>query len=331
VILSDQLCLMYGRDPGDDIVDPAEALAHLDDVNRAILLAAFRAAVDGKRPESCEVVAHMDDDTVSYRRIRIVPMFGPDGVVRTLMGTEQDITAEKVHQQLRDEVAHMSRVEAMNVMAATIAHELAQPLTAASNYVAAVRISARQRADADPAMIALLVKAGEQIGLTSKIMERARDMVANGTAGEHRAVLAEIVEDAIALVKIANRDYAAALSEQLDPEVRLVAADKVQIQQVLLNLLRNACEAATSHDTPRVTVSSRRYGGMVLISVEDNGPGIPGELGDVFSPFASSKDGGLGLGLSICRAIVDSYGGRIWSEPGRATGAAVCFTLPSLD
>jgi C4-dicarboxylate-specific signal transduction histidine kinase len=332
VILSDQLCEMYGRAPGDDMVGPGEALAHLDEPNREILEAAFRVAIEGRRPESCEIVTHMPAGAISYRRIRIVPLFGPDGAVHTLMGTEQDITAEKVHQQLRDEVAHMSRVEAMNVMAATIAHELAQPLAAASNYVAAVRIAARERPDADPAMIALLVKAGEQIGLTSKIMERARDMVANGTAGEHSAVLAEIVDDAIALVKIANRDCAAALSEQLDPEVRLVAADKVQIQQVLLNLLRNACEAASTQEAPRVVVSSRREAnGMVLICVEDNGPGISHTLGDVFSPFSSTKEGGLGLGLSICRAIVDSYGGRIWSEPGRAVGAAVCFTLPSLD
>jgi len=332
LILSDELCVMYGRAPGDDLVGPGEALAHLDEANRAIVLAAFRDAIDGRRPESCEVVTRMAGGAISYRRIRIVPLFGPDGDVHTLMGTEQDITAEKVHQQLRDEVAHMARVEAVNVMASTIAHELSQPLTAASNYVAAVRLATRQRPDADPAILALLVKAGEQIGLTSKIMERARDMVANGTAGENRAPLAEIVADAIALVKVANRDCAAMLSEQLDPTAPMVAADKVQIQQVLLNLLRNACDAAATQDTPRVVVSSRHAeNGMVLICVEDNGPGISGALGDIFSPFASSKEGGLGLGLSICRAIVESYGGRIWSEPGRLSGAAVCFTLPACE
>ncbi|MET0310345.1 MAG: ATP-binding protein [Sphingomonas sp.] len=332
LILSDQLCEMYGRDPGDDIVDPGEALDQLDETNREILMSAYRAAMRDKRPQSCEIVTHLPNGTVSYRRIRIVPVLGHDGEVRTLMGTEQDITSEKVHQQLRDEVAHMSRVEAINVMASTMAHELSQPLTAASNYVAAVRIAASQRADADPATIALLVKAGEQIGLTSKIMERARDMVANGTAGEHSALLAEIVEDAIALVKVVDRDGAAALVERLDPDIHRVAADKVQIQQVLLNLLRNGCEAAAGHDTPEVIVSSRREAdGMVLICVEDNGPGIPPEIGDIFSPFASSKAHGLGLGLSICRAIVDSYGGHIWCEQGRTTGAAVCFTLPSLD
>ncbi|WP_213982622.1 ATP-binding protein [Sphingomonas sp. dw_22] len=332
LILSDQLCEMYGRDPSDDLVGPDEALAHLDEANREILLAAFNAAVDGKRPESCEVVARMPDGGISYRRVRIVPQLTPEGEVRTLLGTEQNVTSEKINQQLRDEVAHMSRVEAMNVMAATIAHELSQPLTAASNYVAAVRLAARQRADADPAMLALLAKASEQIGLTSKIMARARDMVANGTAGEHSALLSEIVEDAIALVKVVNGDNAATLIERLDPDVPRVAADKVQIQQVLLNLLRNACEAAAGRDAPQVVVSSRREANnMVRICVEDNGPGIAADLGDIFSPFASSKRAGLGLGLSICRAIVDSYGGRIWSEAGRPVGAAVCFTLPALD
>jgi two-component system sensor kinase FixL len=323
---------MYGRAPGDDLVDPNEALDQLDDTNREILMSAYRAAMAGKRPQSCEIVTRLPDGAVSYRRIRIVPMLGADGEIRSLMGTEQDITAEKVHQQLRDEVAHMSRVEAMNVMAATIAHELAQPLTAASNYISAVRISLRQRPEMDQSMLSLLVKAGEQIRLTSKIMERARDMVANGTAGEHSALLAEIVDDAIALVKMVNRDKIVALIERLDPDLRRVAADKVQVQQVLLNLLRNACEAAATHSMPRVTVSSRRdASGMVLICVEDNGPGIPPEMGDIFSPFASSKSAGMGLGLSICRAIVDSYGGRIWCDADRKIGAAICFTLPSLD
>lgn len=332
LILSDQLCEMYGRDPGDDLVGPEEALAHLDAPNREILLAAFNAAVEGKCPEGCEVVAHMPDGAVSYRRVRIVPLLTPDGEVRTVVGIEQDIASEKLNQQLRDQIAHMSRVEAMSVMASTIAHELNQPLTAASNYVAAARIAMRQRADADPAMLALLVKAGEQIGLTAKIMARARDMVANGTAGEHSALLAEIVEDAVALVQVVNPDSPVTLVERLDPDAPRVAADKVQIQQVLLNLLRNACEAAAGREAPRVTVSSRREAnGMVRICVEDNGPGIPAELGDIFSPFASSKRAGLGLGLSICRAIVDSYGGRIWSDTSGTAGAAVCFTLPALD
>lgn len=326
--LSEQLCLMYGRGPGDNVVPAREAYAQHGPEARDRIRAAVVEVLRTRSPQRCEFEVRLPGGGIAYRRVMMAPVVGENGEVRSLRGTEQDITSEKIHEQLRDEVAHMSRVEAVNVMAATIAHELAQPLSAASNYAAAAALAAQSRAEDRHELPGLLDQAIRQIGVTGQIIARARDMMANGPSADGVALLAEVVEDAIALVRVANRECTAALSAKLDPRLGTVAADRIQVQQVLLNLLRNACQATADITDPRVVVTSRLdAGGMVLVCVEDNGRGITPGVGDIFSPFVTGTRG-LGVGLSICRAIVQSYGGRIWSERGRFGGAAMCFTLP---
>lgn len=328
---SDEACRMHGRDPEHDIITAEEALAFHDSTGRADIEQTLRTAIRSKQPAQCEVVSTMSDGGVAHLRIRVSPVIDADGKVRTVLGTEQDITTERRHEELRAEVAHITRVEAVNVMAATIAHELSQPLTAASNYLSAATYLAEQSKHSlvDQERLAVLLgQASRQIGLSGKIISRARDMISDRRSGEG-ASLDGIVEEAIALSKVAEPAVArVAISVRLEPDTGHVAADKVQIQQVLLNLIRNAAQAVAGVDNPQVIVSStREAAGMVMVCVADNGKGLPDKV-DIFAPFGAADRNGLGIGLSICRTIVDSYGGRIWSGGSPLGGAAICFTLP---
>ncbi|NIJ21029.1 PAS domain S-box-containing protein [Sphingomonas naasensis] len=332
LVCSDEICRMHGRPPSEDVLRGEEALAYHDPASRKEIERTLRTAIASKRPEQCEVTATMGDGRVAQLRIRMSPIVDGDGRVRTVLGTEQDITTERRHEQLRAEVAHITRVEAVNVMAATIAHELSQPLTAAGNYLTAASHLAGQAKLSllDQERLAVLLgQANRQIGLAGKIISRAREMVSDRGASEV-ASLEDIVGEAIALSKVAVPAAARArITVQLQPDTGHVAADKVQIQQVLLNLIRNAAQALEGAKDPQILVSSRRErAGMVEVSVADNGRGLPAGVDDIFAPFGASGRDGLGIGLSICRTIVDSYGGRIWNDSSALGGAAICFTLP---
>lgn len=325
---SDQLCEMYGRDPHDHVLTLEEVLAYLDGPSVERLTAALRRAEETGEAQRCEIAASGEGEP-SHRRLIFHAVAEPGGRIVKIVGTEQDISVEKAHQHLRDDLAHMERIEAMNTMAGTIAHELAQPLTAASNFLAAASMHAAQRADSDfDALAETLEQARRQVGLTAEIIRRARDMVSSQVEGGGASVAA-IIDDALALVKSANALSRVEFVRRIDDAVDQVDADKVQIQQVVMNLLRNACEAASRAKRPRVEITATlRDDETVMICVRDNGPGITAGLADIFSPFASSKSGGLGLGLSISRTIVQAHGGRIWVDTAVAEGAMICVTLP---
>lgn len=327
---SDELCRMYGRDPRADVLTQEETLAYYPPADRQRLVEAGDRAIATGEPQEVEVQARLGDGRTSYRRVKIVAP-DPAGPPARLIGIEQDVTREKEHERLREEMSHMARVEAMNAMAFTIAHELAQPLTAASNYLATARNYARRDGQGDASEVGeALELTARQIALTRDIVRRARAMVAKRVSGDARASLPDAVAEAVALVAVAGTLGRTEIVRRLAPEAGFVAADQVQVQQVLTNLIRNAAEASADADTPRVTVISRRTGDEVTVCVSDSGPGFPPTLDDPFSPFASSKEGGLGLGLAVCRAIVTSFGGRIWLEDRSAgDGATICFTLPA--
>lgn len=327
---SDELCRMYGRSVGQDVLTVDDLAAYFSPSSLRVLRSTLERAIESGEAQQCEVEARLAAGDLSYRRVRIAPRFDTDRNVAAAVGTEQDVTSEKEHERLRDEVAHMARVEAMNAMAVTIAHELAQPLTAASNYLSSARKFARRRAAGDELLVSeTLEQVERQIGLTRNIVRRAREMIAKRRTGKAAACLPEVVEDAVSLVRIVNEHPGVEIVQQLDPGARFVAADAVQIQQVLTNLLTNAVEAAAQGESPQVVVASRRMSdGTAFIGVSDNGAGISPELGDIFSPFSSGKGSRLGLGLSISRIIVLSFGGRIWVDRSGRPGARICFTLP---
>jgi len=249
------------------------------------------------------------------------------GFIRDL--TERWRTQERL-ETLQSELIHIARVSAMGTMASTLAHELNQPITAIANYVEAVRDQlAAPDPDDLPMMRDALDDTAREAMRAGDIVRRLRDFVARGEIDKTIETLPALINEAAVLGLMGAREKGIEPSFDLDPYASPVLVDKVQIQQVLINLIRNACEAMSDSDERRLLVTSRSDApGFVRITVGDTGPGIAPEVAErLFTAFVSTKKEGMGLGLSICRTIVEAHGGRIWVAPGADGGAEFHFTL----
>lgn len=250
------------------------------------------------------------------------------GFIRDL--TERRRTEERL-ESLQSELIHVSRVSAMGTMASTLAHELNQPIAAIANYVEAVR---DQLADLRPDNVALMREALDDAAKDAlragHIVRRLRDFVARGEIERTVEPLPALINEASVLGLMGAHERGVEASFDLDPYASPVLVDRIQIQQVLINLIRNACQAMTDSPERRLTVISRPDGdNMVRVTVADTGPGIAREVEErLFTAFVSTKEGGMGLGLSICRTIIEANDGRIWMENRTGGGCSFHFTLP---
>jgi len=234
--------------------------------------------------------------------------------------------------ELQSELIHVSRVSAMGTMASTLAHELNQPLTAIANYMEAARELVGQPGDDTEALVREAVEEAAKEALRAgQIVRRLRDFVARGEVAQHVEDLPAMIEDASRLALTGARERGVRAFFRLDENAREAFVDRVQIQQVLVNLIRNGVEAIADRDIRDITVSTaREANGMIRVSVADTGIGLdPAQAPQLFQAFASTKEGGMGLGLSICRTIVEAHGGRIWAELNPGGGTAFHFTLQS--
>ena len=255
------------------------------------------------------------------------PLF--TGFIRDL--TERQKTEARL-ESLQSELIHVSRVSAMGTMASTLAHELNQPLTAVANYVEAIRdMLAKPDPDDLPMIREALDDTAKEALRAGHIVRRLRDFVARGEVEKTIEKLPALINEAAVLGLIGAREKGVEPVFDLDPYASPVLVDKVQIQQVLINLIRNACEAMTDSPERRLTVSSMPdQTGFVRVIVADTGPGVPPAVAEqLFTAFVSTKTEGMGLGLSICRTIVEAHGGRIWMQPGEEGGTEFHFTLVS--
>ena len=330
LICSEQMFALYQRNPALGPPSFEEALAYLDEPSKVTLRRAVEQAFRTGEPQEYELSIRLPDGGVDYHRSFAMPRKDAAGTVIGLHGTTQDITAHKMIETLQARLAHMSRIDAMNTMAATLAHELNQPLTAATNYLAGSKRSlARAGIGQADALSEGIHGAERQIRLAGNIIRRIRDMVSDRSADYERAPLPEIVGDALSLIAMANNYPGISLTQHISQEARIITADRVQIQQVLINLVRNACDALAGTKQPKIMISAERHqADQVLICVSDNGPGLAPGSEDLFSPFATSKMTGLGLGLPISRTIVEAHGGRIWVDADSERGTRICFTIP---
>ncbi|MEJ0019762.1 MAG: PAS domain S-box protein [Acetobacteraceae bacterium] len=248
------------------------------------------------------------------------------GFVRDL--TERQRTERRLH-ELQDGLLHVSRVRSMGQMAAALAHELNQPLTATANYVrAAVRLLAAPEPNLDRVRQAMTL-AVEQTLRSGEIIRRLRAFVSRGEVSRQPESIATLIEEAsaLALVGVKERDIKVMIS--LEPQLPEAAVDRVQIQQVLLNLIRNAVEAMEHAGIRELTLATVTRPDHVLVSVTDTGAGIPPEIeARLFQPFVTTKAEGMGIGLSVCRTIIEAHGGRLWVEPNPRGGSIFQFTLP---
>jgi two-component system sensor kinase FixL len=253
---------------------------------------------------------------------------------RQFIGFVRDLTqrqeGERLLHEMQSELLHVSRLGTMGEMAAALAHELNQPLAAMTNYLQGSRRLLERSSDKNAKLLmTALEKAAEQSLRAGQVIQRLREFVARGETEKNAESLKKIIEDASALALVAARDRSVQVGMHLDPATDLVLVDRIQIQQVLLNLLRNAIEAMRSAPRRELVISTKLTGdGLVTISVADSGSGIAPEIASrLFQPFVTTKSQGMGIGLSLCRTIIESHGGQIRAEANPTGGTIFRFTV----
>ena len=249
------------------------------------------------------------------------------GFVRDL--SERQVTEARL-QELQTELVHMSRLTAMGEMASTLAHELNQPLSAIANYMKGSRRLLEAATDDRSAKIRDAIdKAGAQALRAGDIIRRLRDFVARGESERRVERVARLVEEASVLALVGAKELGVRVRFDFTRDADQVLVDRVQIQQVLLNLMRNAVEAMEHSERRELLLTSAVRGDeMIEVAVIDTGHGMAPEVTEnLFKPFITTKSQGMGVGLSISRSIIDAHGGRIWAEPNPGGGTAFRFTL----
>jgi two-component system, LuxR family, sensor kinase FixL len=218
-------------------------------------------------------------------------------------------------------------------MASTLAHELNQPLTAIANYAeAAAPVIASESAEDKELLVEILEEMGGQALRAGSIVRRLREFVARGDTEKSIEDLRTVVNDAAQLGLVGSHEKGVAAKFDLEAITVSVLVDRVQIQQVLINLIRNAVEAMDRSPLRAIRIKGSIDGSWARIAVTDTGPGLASEVSEqLFQAFVSTKSSGMGLGLSICRTIIEAHGGRIGAEPGPEGGTCFWFTLPIGD
>jgi two-component system sensor kinase FixL len=243
--------------------------------------------------------------------------------------TERQQTEQRL-QELQVGLQHVSRLRSMGQMAAALAHELNQPLAATANYVRAALRLIEQPEPNIPRVRQALTLAAQQTLRSGEIIRRLRAFVSRGEVSRHPESVAKLIEEASALALVGAKEHGIKVMIRIHPDLPTAEVDRVQIQQVLLNLIRNSVEAMEGREVRELSVGTEMDGGAVLVSVADTGGGIPPEIeSKLFQPFVTTKAEGMGIGLSVCRTIVEAHGGRLWVEPNLGGGSVFRFTLPA--
>ena len=257
---------------------------------------------------------------------------------RFFTGFVQDLTERRETEvrleELQNDLDHVSRISEMGTMASSLAHELNQPLAAIANYLEGA-ISLLEKPNEEDIAIAraALQEATQQSLRAGRIVRGLRDFIGRGDTEKTIESLSQLINEANALALIGAREQGVEVNFRLDPEADRVMVGRVQVQQVLVNLIRNAIDAMAGSARKYILIQSAPYAhGFVRVSVEDSGTGIETDVAArLFEPFQTTKDSGMGLGLSICRTIVEAQGGTIWAEPALDGGTIFYFTLMRAD
>ena len=262
---------------------------------------------------------------------RCVPLRDKRGKVVKWYGAATDIQDRKRAEQLQADLAHTNRVSTLGELVASISHELAQPITATTNNAKA-SLRWLQR---DPPDLTQVRKGTESIieagTFASEIIDRLRSLYKKSSPKRELVAINEVIGEMVLLLRGEANEYAVSIRTDLAADLPKITADRVQLQQVLMNLMLNGIEAMKETGGVLTVKTGRGEGGQVLISVSDTGVGLPAERADeIFNAFFTTKPQGSGMGLAISRSIVESHGGRLWATSHDGRGATFHFTLPTV-
>lgn len=248
------------------------------------------------------------------------------GIIRDLRPRK---AVEKRLAQAQNQLISMTRISALDEMGAAISHELNQPLTAIMLYLQAIRRKAQAVPELDASLAAVIDKALKESERASQIIQRMRHFVEKKEPERRPVDVAELIDECMELVTLGNANVDVPVESDVADDLPRLHVDPVQIQQVLVNLLRNALEAVRTVDERWVRISAARDDGAIVITVADSGPGVPAEIvPNLFRAFSGSKRRGLGLGLAISRSIAQNHGGDLTVEHDSGAGARFVLQLP---
>jgi len=302
---------------------------------------AFRERLHrGEKIDHHETTRRHKNGSIQDISLTLSPLRDAEGRVVGATALSRDITAarqaadalreaqERLQEQHR-ELLHVARLSELGQMAATLAHEVNQPLSAINNYLRAAR---RFLATDEPAsrlkLEEAISKAADQSVRAGEIVHRLRHLTRRNESERRPEPIGQLLNEAASLAAIDARTRGVTVRLACDSADNFVLADRVEIQQVLLNLIRNALEAMEGQPRRELLVAAAARDDMVEVSVADTGPGLAPEVAEkLFQPFVTTKSRGVGIGLSICQGIVADHGGRIWAEANRGGGTVFSFTL----
>ena len=334
---SEEMFRLFGFDPqqGLPMWDQWVQRIHPEDRDK------FRMAGDRTFLEKlhCDVEFRIvkPDGTVKHIHGIGHPVLSPSGELVQVVGTMVDITEHKRAdegrgrlRQLEADLAHINRVSTMGELTASLAHEIKQPIGAAvTNAEVCVRLLDRAQPDIGEARVAALEMA-KDARRAAEIIDRVRSLYQKGSSQQETIEVNEVIGEMVVMLRNEADRHSVRISTDLAGELPKVMADRVQLQQVLMNLMLNGIEAMLDTSGELSIKSKLADDGQLLISVTDTGVGLPTENADqLFNPFFTTKSQGTGLGLAITRSIVESHGGRIWANGNCGRGATFSFTLPS--
>jgi two-component system sensor kinase FixL len=283
-----------------------------------------------------EVLGQRKDGTIFPHELTVGEVKA--GGRRLFAGFSKDVSArqqsEQRLQELQAELVHVARLSAMGEMASALAHELNQPLTAIINYAQAARgVVERRSGEGADGLASLLEKTVEQADRAGQIIRRLRQFIAKGETDRALEDINTVVEEASGLALVGAKGKGIVVRRVLGEGLPPVLLDKIQIHQVITNLIRNSIDALDGVTRREIVVSTRRAGrDSIEITVADSGPGLAPEVADrLFQPFVTTKAAGLGIGLSICRSIVDAHGGRLFASDNPGGGVVFHVHLPAAE
>ena len=310
----------------ETLMPPAHAQAHERHVHRYVQTGERRVMgssrqVAGLRRDGTEFPMEL-----RIGEVRIGSRRYFTGVVRDLSTMRE---AERRSDELHAQLTQIWSLNSMGEMASVLAHELNQPLSAVANYLRAARTLIANLELEEDDLLDAVSRASDQAIRAGEIIRTMRDLATRGGAEQKPESLSAILAEIEFIVGLMVRDAGARVLYDLYQGPDIVLADRIQIQQLVVNLVRNAIDAVAKFPDREIKISTRADADDKLVTiVEDSGPGVDSAvMGRVFQPLASTKPTGMGLGLSICRAIVENHGGRIWVQPSPLGGAAFCFVL----
>jgi PAS domain S-box-containing protein len=331
---------IWGLDPLQGLPDRETVLQRIHPDDRERVNVETEQALREKRDFALDFRIVLPDGTIKHIESTGRPLFSTDGELVEMVATHVDVTerkrAQEEHERLRElesDLAHVNRLSVMGELAASLAHEILHPIASARNNArAAIRFLDRSppnMAEVREALACIVRDADRG----KDIVDRIRDHIKKAPPRNGRFEINEAIEEVIEMVRPPIDKNKVSVRTHLAAGLTSVWGDRVQLQQVIMNLILNSVEAmsAVEEGTRELSISTKQaQTSDISIAVQDSGPGIdPEHLERVFAPFYTTKTGGIGMGLSICRSIIAAHGGRLWAEANRPRGTTFQFTLPT--